>query len=71
LNYYTFSDELTPLDMNSLSYLANGCCVQKLIILDEKLLTQDYISQNEFYCTLEQKSIGVETGVASRPKRLA
>jgi hypothetical protein len=44
LNYYTFDDELTPLDVNSLEFpLANGCCVQKLATLDEKLSTPDQI----------------------------
>jgi hypothetical protein len=39
-----------------------------LAILDEKLSTQDQISQNEFYPTLEEQTLKLE---ASGPKRLA
>ncbi len=45
LNYYIFSDELTPMGKNSLRSPSKYCryCVQKLTILDEILSTQDQI----------------------------
>jgi hypothetical protein len=44
LNYYTFGDELTRLGVKLSEFSqANGCCVQKMTILDEKLSTQDQI----------------------------
>ncbi len=72
LNYYSFSDELTPLGMHSLEFpLVNGCCVRKLTILGEKLSTHDQIEQNDFYRTMEdQEYRSAETDVASMPKRL-
>jgi hypothetical protein len=47
LTCYSFSDELTSLGMKghelSEFSIANGCCVRKLTILDEKFFTHDHI----------------------------